>query len=334
MSRGRYPLKTAIRRYMNATKDYYSPTTLTVRKALLYATEREYAMLREKNPNLKADPRDWGEPEVIALMTSMRARQLTHATQAQHLSVLKRLLESEGSGILNKMKAKTPQIFPRSDMERKGSLTDEELAKVLRATEEKDGWTGECMRFVFAMYAYTGIRLTELTSASKPDLDTDAWTFKVSHPKGERTYGRQRVVPIPEPLKPAVKRFLRARETRLAEMGMLETTPLVFPRSKPQKHIDSSTVDDWTRETVERSGVRFSPHGLRRTYGQMLLNRGVNIETVSVMLGHSSTRTTETHYCRKTADSARLEVIRAMQSPMPTVNSPELTANRDLAGYA
>jgi len=331
---GRYPLKTAIGRYMNATKDYYSPTTLTVRRALLYSIEREYAVLREKNPNLKADPRDWREREVVAIMTSMRARQLSHATQAQHLSVLKRLLESEGNGILNKMKAKTPQIFPRSDTERKGSLSDEELSKVLRATEEKDGWVGECERFVFAMYAYTGIRLNELTNASRTDLDADAWTFKVSHPKGERTYGRQRVVPIPDPLKPVVKRFLKARETRLAEMGMLETTPLVFPRSKPQKHIDGSSVDDWVREVVARTGVRFSAHALRRTYGQMLLDRGVNIETVSVMLGHSSTRTTETHYCRKTADSARLEVIRAMQSPMPTVNSPKLTAKPDLAGYA
>jgi hypothetical protein len=30
----------------------------------------------------------------------------------------------------------------------------------------------------------------------------------------------------------------------------------------------------------------------------------------------------------------RLEVIRAMQSQLPTVNSPKLTADRDLAGYA
>ena len=331
---GRYPLKTAIGCYMNATKDYYAPTTQTVQKAILCSIEREYAMLRGKNPNLKADPEDWGEPEVMAVMTAMRAKGLTHATQAQHLSVLKKLLEFEANGILNKMKAKTPQIFPRSDTERKGSLTDDELAKVLKATEQEDGWTGECMRFAFAMYAYTGIRQSELTSASITDLDMDAWTFKVSHPKGERTYGRQRVVPIPEPLKPAVKRFLRARETRLAKMGMLETPPLVFPTNNPQKHVDGSTVDSWKQKVVARSGVRFSAHGLRRTYGQMLLNRGVNIETVSVMLGHSSTRTTEAHYCRKTADSARLEVIRALQSPVPTVNSPRLTTGHDLAGYA
>ncbi|HEX9908880.1 MAG TPA: site-specific integrase [Thermoplasmata archaeon] len=331
---GRYPLKTAIGRYMNATSDYYSPTTLTVHKAVLYAIEREYATLREETPELKADPKDWGESEIIAVMTSMRARQLTHATQAQQLSVLKKLLEHEGNSILTRMKSKTPRIFPKVDTERKGSLTDDELAKVLSATEQKDGWPGECARFVFAMYAYTGIRLSELLRASRTDIDTDAWTFKVSHPKGERTFGRQRVVPIPDPLKPIVKRFLRARETRLAQMGMLETTPLVFPRNNPQKHVDSGTVDSWKAEIVARSGVRFSAHGLRRTYGQMLLDRNVSIETVSVMLGHNSTQTTERHYCRKTADSARLEVIRAMQSPMPTVNSPKLTPRPDLAGYA
>jgi len=331
---GRYPLKTAMRRYMNATADYYSPTTLTVRKAILFAMEREYAMLRDKNSNLKADAKDWGEPEIVAIMSNMRAKGLTHATQAQHLSILSKFLEFEGNGILTRMRAKSPQIFPRASTELKGSLTDEELALVLRTAGEKGGWTGECMRFVFPMYAYTGLRLSELIGASKEDLDESAWTFRVSHPKGERSYGKQRVVPIPEPLKPVVRRFLRAREKYLAQMGRLETTHLIFPIGKPEKCVDSRTVDSWKTEIVRLTGVSFTVHGLRRTYGQMLLNRGVNIETVSVMLGHNSTRTTETHYCRKNADSARLEVIRAMQSPMPSVNSPKLTTDRDLPGYA
>jgi hypothetical protein len=34
------------------------------------------------------------------------------------------------------------------------------------------------------------------------------------------------------------------------------------------------------------------------------------------------------------SDSARLEVIRAMQSQVPTVNPPKLTTNRNLTGYA
>lgn len=64
----------------------------------------------------------------------------------------------------------------------------------------------------------------------------------------------------------------------------------------------------------------------------MLLNNGVSIETVSVMLGHNSTTTTEKHYCRKTDDSARLEVIQAMQSRQ--VNPAKLTPATELPGYA
>jgi site-specific recombinase XerD len=43
-----------------------------------------------------------------------------------------------------------------------------------------------------------------------------------------------------------------------------------------------------------RAGV--SPHTLRRTFASDLLNRGVRLEVVSRLLGHSETRTTEHSY--------------------------------------
>ena len=88
------------------------------------------------------------------------------------------------------------------------------------------------------------------------------------------------------------------------------------------------------KAVLRKMGIQFSPHGLRRTYGQVLLDLGVDIQTVSVMLGHSSTQTTERHYCRKDADSARLEVIRAMQCHAPNLNPPKLTVSDGLPGYA
>ncbi|MBE0517923.1 MAG: hypothetical protein IH630_01700, partial [Thermoplasmata archaeon] len=67
-----------------------------------------------------------------------------------------------------------------------------------------------------------------------------------------------------------------------------------------------------------------------------------SIETVSVMLGHTSTVTTERHYCRKNADSARLEALRALQghapgdalNDVPSENSSRLTPVKHLPGYA
>jgi len=82
------------------------------------------------------------------------------------------------------------------------------------------------------------------------------------------------------------------------------------------------TVQRWKVEVEARSGVEFTLHGLRRTYGQILLNRGVGIESVSLALGHSSTLTTEKHYCRKSVDSARLEIVRAFEGKTPRASIP------------
>ena len=130
-------------------------------------------------------------------------------------------------------------------------------------------------------------------------------------------------------------RRARARETLLQEKGLLETPPLVFTDRYPGQHVSTPMVDRWKRQLEQRSGVRFTVHGLRRTYGQTLLDRGVPLETVSVMLGHASTTTTERHYCRKDANSAMLEVNRAFErsTTSPSVNSALIDRQNPLPGY-
>lgn len=75
---------------------------------------------------------------------------------------------------------------------------------------------------------------------------------------------------------------------------------------------------------------------LRTTYGQDLLDRNVSVESVSVMLGHSNTMTTERYYCRRDANSARLEVLRALEGfkigPKPV--PPGIDEKSELTGYA
>jgi hypothetical protein len=46
---------------------------------------------------------------------------------------------------------------------------------------------------------------------------------------------------------------------------------------------------------------------MHRTRGQENVNMGIPLDAVSRMMGHSSTKTTEKYYCRKTNDSAILE---------------------------
>ena len=332
---GRYPLKATIGEYMNATKDYDAPKTLEDRKFILNAIEREFTKARISNPELKAEPANWGEREIIAIMFELRSRGLSHASQRQELAILKGLLRFAGNSILDQMKARNPHVFPKPISERKPSLNEDQLAKILRASEEMKGWRGECMRFMMTTYAHTGLRLNELRMAEYSDLDLKNWTIRVSHPKGERTYGVQRVVPIPEPLKPTVIRFLREREKVLAQHGLLGAKPLVFVEDNPEQPIAIPTVKSWANEIRERSGVAFTVHSLRRTYGQNLLNRGASIETVSIALGHSSTVTTEKHYCRKDSDQARLEIVQAYQrsETLPRLQSERIDREKTITGY-
>jgi hypothetical protein len=123
------------------------------------------------------------------------------------------------------------------------------------------------------------------------------------------------------------------RETAVAKKGVLETVPLVFAMKDHTKPVGATLINSWTKRIMEKTGVQFTPHGLRRTYGQMLLDRGVDIQTVSLMLGHGSTNTTERHYCRKNEDDARTEVLEAFRQS-PSTNSPKLTPRNELAGYA
>lgn len=333
---GRYPLKSAIRRYMEATKDYYAPKTLMERRNILGTIERDFAKKRQENRELRAEPANWGEREIISVMLAMKERGLSLSSQRQELAILRGLLRFLGNPVLDQLRAKNPHIFPKASSERKPSLTDDHLAKVLRATEGFRGWRGECIRFVLATYAHTGMRLSELRLAEYSDLNLNNWTIRVSHPKGERSYGTPRVIPIPPPLRPIIGRFLREREKVLAKRGLLGTRFLVFPERNPNRPVAKSTIEDWVHEISKKSGVEFTVHSLRRTYGQNLLNRGVSIEAVSIALGHSSTATTERYYCRKDSDLAKLEILRAYEGTETLLSgqTPLIERKTEITGYA
>ncbi len=78
-----------------------------------------------------------------------------------------------------------------------------------------------------------------------------------------------------------------------------------------------STVADWQRSfrrLLETSEIEGHFHMLRDTFAVELLKKGVSLETVAILLGHSSIRITERHYrpwVKTLQDSLEKEVARA-----------------------
>lgn len=83
------------------------------------------------------------------------------------------------------------------------------------------------------------------------------------------------------------------------------------------------------------TGVKLDYRACRRTFGQTCLDMGTNVESVSLLLGHSSTRTTESHYCRRREDTAIREVLELFDPEKSRIAQKPLIENEKyLSGYA
>ncbi len=57
-----------------------------------------------------------------------------------------------------------------------------------------------------------------------------------------------------------------------------------------------------------------TPHTLRRTYGSYLLNKGLRLEVVSKLLGHSSTVVTDRAYAELLGTTIRDELLAVLNA--------------------
>lgn len=146
------------------------------------------------------------------------------------------------------------------------------------------------------LYA-SGARVSELV-----DLDDDALDV---HGGVVRLYGKgdkERMVPLGEPVRVAVARWLR--EGRTAFVG--GATTVVFCDAAGRRLHPRSV-----RRIVERHGAaaglsRVTPHTLRHSYATHLLEGGADLRSVQELLGHAALATTQiyTHVSREQLRSA------------------------------
>jgi len=161
-----------------------------------------------------------------------------------------------------------------------------------------DDWSHIRAYALVALCISTGVRPVEVRYADVNDLFTDTWDLDIRRPKGFETYGEPRTVPIPPYAKSILTRYLKARISFLKEHSDIHTMAL-FPSYQSDDGYMSYNGLRLVRLLVEKEiGVKFDFRTCRRTCGQYLADR-LEIEDVSVNLGHSSTRTTERYYGRR-----------------------------------
>jgi integrase/recombinase XerD len=163
--------------------------------------------------------RDWSavrSPDLRRLLADEAARRPAPASQARTVTTLKGFFRFL---VENEEIERNPAQVLRTPKKREALpdvLDSRELARLLRAVERDDVWERrfhgkrERDRLILALFAYAGLRRSELLGLDWDDVDLERRLLHVRRAKG----GRQRVVPIHPALAPLFLDYLpfRARD--------------------------------------------------------------------------------------------------------------------------
>jgi len=214
----------------------------------------------------------------------------------------------------------------------------------LRPTEDRALLNAECphhQRIIVWLLRYTGVRAAEAHAVKVADFDltpdAESMTIRVS-----KTAAGTRTIPLLPQLLPVLHEHLEylrqmipvTPETPLlaTRYGTPVTTNCIWRAVKrvafeagvrPIACVCETTRQDRHATGCPRSASgenrsAVSPHTLRRTFGSDLINRGLRLETVSKLLGHSSTTITERAHAQLLAPTIRTELLRVFLAESPT----------------
>jgi len=293
---------------------------------------RAFIDLRKEGKVRTADPRKFTKDDVSAFLDWMKARKtrlgvsLAHATQANYLDYLNGFLQFENNGVIDQMRKLHYVRFPQKVSTEVRVLSESKIEEIRSRLRTMPGYEGAVARFMVAMYAYSGLRRSELRRARLDDLSTETWTILVAHPKGEDSWAVAAPARILQPARGTVIEFLNERRLYLANAGVGSCEPLV-PK------VTGGTADYWSdgmwgkiKAKAERwCGVKFRIQTLRATFGQMCIDWGGRPDAVSRALRHKTTRTTELYYARIRPDHAFRLLDQAYESAHRTRRSSSET---------
>jgi integrase len=217
--------------------------------------------------------------------------------------------ESEGYVIKNPCKGLKIQKDDEDEIEEEDKVIETFSQNEIKILTERLGHSK--LRYIIMFALFTGCRQGEILALEEKDIKNNIikisktlrnvkvydsvkehhYELKATKPK---TRTSRREIPVPDILKPELKKLKKlATEEKLKLGALYNENKLLFP-SQTGTYIDAKNLQrSWKRE-LERYNIPYRKfHALRHTYATALFEKGVNIVTVSKLLGHSTIKTTE-----------------------------------------
>jgi integrase/recombinase XerD len=228
--------------------------------------------------------------DAVALRAYLKALDyvgMTPRTVARRLSVLRqfyrfllaeRMRDDDPASTLDspKLGRPLPKVLSRVEVDR-----------IIEAAQAREGDGGRMATLLEILYG-SGLRVSELVGLPVAAAERDP-TMLLVRGKGNK----ERQVPLSDPARVAIAKWLRTREAALADG---EKSRYLFPSRGREGHLTRQRFAQLLKEAALAAGidpVRVSPHVLRHAFASHLLEAGADLRSVQLMLGHADIATTQ-----------------------------------------
>ena len=186
-------------------------------------------------------------------------------------------------------------------------LSRQEVDSLIRCTSNLKHRT-----FLMTLYA-AGMRFSEAAHLNVADIDSKRMLIRIASGKGRK----ERLVPLSPRLLKELRNYWRK----------YKPTDMLFPGKHPGKPYADTTIRKAMKVAAEKAGIRrrVYPHVLRHSWATGMLEAGVDLLSISRLMGHASFVTTMVYlHCRR-------EHLHSVPSPLdwlpvrqlPTFTAPE-----------
>ncbi|MDY0236663.1 MAG: site-specific integrase [Gudongella sp.] len=321
---GRYPFNEYADELIEKMKLSYAPETVANRARRYRRMGALVNELKEQKKISTSSPKQFTEKDVYAIIAADTPRR-SSADMVHEVNALRKLMSFVDNPALEVCLNHNPELKPKiRGNRRKQSMSIESYNVILDKALKVDPADFDRLR-AYALVLLcldTGTRNKEIRLATEHDLDISAWTLYIAHPKGEMSYGEAREVPIREEIRPVIAAYLRARKVWLVENSC--GSPALFPSNSPSSKdgcMCGNSLRRIKKLVEDETHVKFDLRECRRTFGQRYLDDELELSSVSVLMGHSSTKTTERFYGRQKNTMAIDKARSTWQKPQLELNT-------------
>jgi integrase/recombinase XerD len=229
-----------------------------------------------------------GRDDLVDFLAGLYRQKLESRTVARQLVTLRNFFRFAQ---VQDLISEDPSINLESPKIRRhlpGYLRLEEVEKLLEQPDSRTP-TGLRDRAMLEVLYSTGLRVSELIGLGVSDLDSKVGCVRCIG-KGDK----ERIVPVGKKALGMVDKYLREGRPELLRSARASSGPALFVN---RRGVALSRVGVWKILSAygRRAGLRvaLTPHMLRHSFATHLLERGADLRSVQIMLGHADISTTQ-----------------------------------------